>query len=305
MITLGFLFPSPKLDNEGSLIIRTTTVANSPSLQLSIILQPGLRVACHTLPIVSTFCRKDLRGGTPLHFPSPFIPVNHSLNQCQKANQLPSTKSPSSPAKSTSSSHSSPFTGSFTKLLSSKLNFLSSRKTHVPPSAPSRAASISTPSTVNRLRSSVSSSPSHQTTCTSNPVVDDSEEGEYASADEGDEGFWKLPKSSHIAQQPATSARPVHRSPSWSTASYTNPTLKRLTRSAEQSLTRQDPSGFPILTMTLVGKPANLIILVHLHQPPIGLPSICNLHSASPRQQDLESPQLRPPPLNSEPVGCS
>ncbi|KAI7944479.1 hypothetical protein MJO28_010174 [Puccinia striiformis f. sp. tritici] len=150
------------------------------------------------------------------------------------------------PAKSTSSSHSSPFTGSFTKLLSSKLNFLSSRKTHVPPSAPSWAASISAPSTVNRLRSSVSSSPSHQTTCTSNPVVDDSEEGEYASADEGDEGFWKLPKSSHIVQQPATSARPaVHRSPSWSTAPYTDPTLKRLTRSAEQSLTRQDPIRFP------------------------------------------------------------
>ncbi|KAI9615581.1 hypothetical protein H4Q26_011523 [Puccinia striiformis f. sp. tritici PST-130] len=200
-------------------IIRTTTAANSLNLQLSIILQPGLRVACHTLPIASTFCRKDPEAALLCTFPlrssqsiTPSTNVRRPISFHQQNLHPP-------PAKSTSSSHSSPFTGSFTKLLSSKLNFLSSRKTHVPPSAPSWAASISAPSTVNRLRSSVSSSPSHQTTCTSNPVVDDSEEGEYASADEGDEGFWKLPKSSHIVQQPATSARPaVHRSPSWSTA---------------------------------------------------------------------------------------
>ncbi|POW23058.1 hypothetical protein PSHT_00567 [Puccinia striiformis] len=215
-------------------------------LQLSIILQPGLRVACHTLPIASTFCRKDPEAALLCTFSSPFIPVNHSLNQC-----------------------------SFTKLLSSKLNFLSSRKTHVPPSAPSWAASISTPSTVNRLRSSVSSSPSHQTTCTSNPVVDDSEEGEYASADEGDEVgplplYQSYPQTAHKISRAVTNE----------------------TRSIRFPDTHHDASGQtgesknPRTSSSTSNRAS-----IHLH-----------LHSASPRQQDLESPQLRPPPLNSEPT---
>ncbi|WAR58713.1 hypothetical protein PtB15_10B51 [Puccinia triticina] len=109
--------------------------------------------------------------------------------------------------------------GSITKLLTRKLSFLSYRKAHVPSTSPN-----------------CSNFPSLTRQTAHNPG-DDSEDAEFASADEGDERFWKHLKlpSPHRHTCPL----PINpRSPNWSTTSYTDPTFNRPAKPAHSPLTQ-------------------------------------------------------------------
>ncbi|OAV99209.1 hypothetical protein PTTG_06861 [Puccinia triticina 1-1 BBBD Race 1] len=119
--------------------------------------------------------------------------------------------------------------GSITKLLTRKLSFLSYRKAHVPSTSPNCSNFLAPPHSPSRIRSS------SLTRQTAHNPGDDSEDAEFASADEGDERFWKHLKlpSPHRHTCPL----PINpRSPNWSTTSYTDPTFNRPAKPAHSPL---------------------------------------------------------------------